>query len=386
MRVLFLSSQPFFQWRGSPIRVAYDVRAIAEQGHQVDLLTLPIGEDVDIPGVRVIRVANVCGRKNIPIGPSIWKIFYDLAILFKGWSLIRRQKYDVVHGIEDAGAVAVCLARRARAKCVFEKHSDPGSYKGGALLGMVMSAYRSVERWIMKRSDAIIGTGPALVAQAKEVNPTVPAFHIPDIPSSLVEPEDAKAAEIGATLRKSADEVIALYVGSFASYQGIDLLFASMKPAVEAQTQLRFVIIGGSPSEIADREAGLRSEGIESRVSMIGKVPPDELPHYLRAADILLSPRIAGSNTPLKLLDYLKAGRAIVATDLDANRLILDEETAVLAAPQDEEFANAIAKLAAEPETRDRLAGKGRSLIDDLYNYGYFKDRLGECYQGLNNG
>ncbi|MDA3875226.1 MAG: glycosyltransferase, partial [Kiritimatiellae bacterium] len=118
-------------------------------------------------------------------------------------------------------------------------------------------------------------------------------------------------------------------------------------------------------------------------VSFLGKIDPEELPQYLAASDILLSPRISGHNTPLKLLDYLKAGSAIVATDLKANRLLLDEHTAVFASPTAPDFAQAIADLSRDPARRQQLAGQGRHLIDSTYNYHTYKTQLGEVYSPL---
>ena len=140
-RVLFLASQPFFEWRGSPIRLGFDVRALAENGYEVDFLTLPIGEEREIPGVRIIRVPNLIFRKSIKIGPSVPKLIFDVIMLFRGLGLIMRNRYQVIHGIEDAGAVACVLAGLARCKLVFEKHSDPASYQGGGLRNAIMWAY-----------------------------------------------------------------------------------------------------------------------------------------------------------------------------------------------------------------------------------------------------
>jgi glycosyltransferase involved in cell wall biosynthesis len=143
------------------------------------------------------------------------------------------------------------------------------------------------------------------------------------------------------------------------------------------------VIIGGTQREIEERRSRLREQGIAESVTFLGKIPPDELPDYLGAADVLLSPRIAGKNTPLKLLDYLKAARAIVATDGEANRLILDENTAVLAEPQADAFAAGIVRALEDDALRERLAAEGRKLIREVYNFDEFKRRLSECYSAL---
>ena len=123
--------------------------------------------------------------------------------------------------------------------------------------------------------------------------------------------------------------------------------------------------------------------GLADRVLFPGHVHPDELPHLLAAADILLSPRIAGSNTPLKLLDYLKASRAIVACDNPANRLILDDSTARLAAPDAASFAGSVAALAADAPLRERLGAAGHRLYLSTYNYRQFRQRLSDAYRQL---
>ena len=79
-KILLISPQPFFQWRGSPIRVNFNIQALAQLGYAVDLLTLPIGERRKLEGVNVIRVANPFRIEQIPIGPSLYKIFFDILI------------------------------------------------------------------------------------------------------------------------------------------------------------------------------------------------------------------------------------------------------------------------------------------------------------------
>lgn len=75
--VLFIFPQPFFQWRGSPIRVKFTVQILSELGYVVDLLTLPIGERIVPEGVTVIRVATPLRWKQVSIGSSLKKVFFD---------------------------------------------------------------------------------------------------------------------------------------------------------------------------------------------------------------------------------------------------------------------------------------------------------------------
>jgi len=383
-RVLFIVPQPFFQWRGSPIRVSFNVRALAELGFAVDLLAFPFGEDVPLPdGVTLHRVPNLFGIRTIPIGPSAWKAVYDLMLFFHALVLILRRRHDYIHAVEDAGVIAGVLKPFARIGVIFEKHSDPASYKKGAMRNAIMSIYDGMETFSIRRADAVIGTGPGLIEQIKRKVPGKNAHHIFDIPSSLREADTDKVRVLHQRLCEDRPVKLVMYVGSFAVYQGIDLMFDAIPLALEKAQDIRFVIIGGSPDEIAARKAWLVEKGAADAVEFVGRVPPDELPNWLQAADILLSPRTQGTNTPLKMLDYMKAGRAIVAVDSNANRGIINAETARLTDPTPEEFAEGMVALLHDDNARETLGRAARRMIDEQFNFAVFRQRLKQCYASV---
>ena len=206
------------------------------------------------------------------------------------------------------------------------------------------------------------------------------AFHIFDIPSSLAEANADIAVDIRKELQQHADETLVTFVGSFAVYQGVDLMFSAIPHVLEQTAAVRFVVIGGSEQEIEQRKKLLAEQGVAAHVTFLGKVPPDSLVNYLAASDILLSPRVSGVNTPLKILDYMKVGRAILATDVESNRLLVDETTAVLAPPEPKPFAAAVSSLATDPEKRNILGKAGRKLYETRYNFQQFRQRLNDCY------
>ena len=86
-------------------------------------------------------------------------------------------------------------------------------------------------------------------------------------------------------------------------------------------------------------------------------------------------------NTPLKLLDYLKANVPIVATDCEANRLILDKTTAELTPLTPDGFANGIVRLCTDPARREALAGAGQDILRTHHSFPVFKDGLRKCYE-----
>ncbi len=380
-RTLFIASQPFFEKRGSPIRLGFDLLSLSELGYRVDFLTLPIGEDRAIDNVTIKRAPNIFFAKKISIGPSPLKLAFDFIIFWMALWRVIRYRYTVVHGVEDCGIIALICGRIGGAKVVFERHSDPASYKkSGGIKNLIIKLYAKVERFVMRKADAVICTGPGLVENAVKYGRAARACLIPDIPSSLEDADKSARSEIRKIYTDKDDEILVAYVGSFAVYQGIDLLFQSIPYVVENNPKTRFVIIGGSKKEIAARQAELEEAGCADNVTFAGFIDPDRLPTYLASFDILLSPRISGMNTPLKLLDYLKAEVPIVATDCEANRLILDENTAELTELTPDAFAAGILRLAADPQKRNRLTEGGKAILNERHNFKHFKEGIRQCY------
>jgi glycosyltransferase involved in cell wall biosynthesis len=281
--------------------------------------------------------------------------------------------------------MAVFLARLFGKKAVFEKHSDPFSYRKGIIKNLFLSLYAAVENRVIKRADLIICTGTGLSQQVHTMGTGQPVHTIFDMPSSIREADPDKTARIGQRLRSNADEILVIYVGSFAVYQGVELMFAAMPGVLNGSDRVRFIIIGGSPDQIKTRREQLKEQGLDKRVTFVGVVPPDELPDYLAAADICLSPRHSGVNTPLKILDYYKAGRAIVATDIPANQIILNETTALFSRPDPDSFADQILALALDPDLRQLLGTNGRHLYEQKYSFAAFQKRLEHGYAVLDN-
>ncbi len=382
-RILFISPQPFFQWRGSPIRVKYNLQALCDLGYKVDLVTLPFGEEVEMEGLTVHRMSPIPGVTHMPIGPSFPKLLFNFKIQANVRSLLRHQDYALVHAVEESAFFNSGSAKRAGIPFIYEKHSDPASYRKGGIRNVIMDVYSRMERISMKRAAAVIATGAGLADAVRRQVPGTPCRHIFDIPSSMDAPDEREVSDRSSGLRPEGQEILATYVGSFAVYQGIDLLFEAIPLACRKAECLRFVIVGGSEEDINQRKTQLQHAGVVDKVTFLGKMPPEELSAVLCASDILLSPRISGHNTPLKVLDYFKAGRAIMATDVESNRLILDEQTARFAAPDPESYADGLAGLAQDETCRDLLATAGQKRIADTYNFDVYKQAIGDLYESV---
>ncbi|MGH9307844.1 MAG: glycosyltransferase family 4 protein [Vicinamibacterales bacterium] len=161
------------------------------------------------------------------------------------------------------------------------------------------------------------------------------------------------------------------YAGHLYAWKGIDVLLEALAhvPGV------RGVIVGGHEAEPDLPRVRRRAEqlGLTGRLEFTGLVAPAAVPAYLRAASILVLPNLPTAistqfTSPLKLFEYMAAGRAIVASDLPAIREVLrDDENAVLVAAGDAgALADAIQRLAGDPARAERL---GRTAFDEAAAY-----------------
>jgi len=91
------------------------------------------------------------------------------------------------------------------------------------------------------------------------------------------------------------------------------------------------------------------------------------MPAYLAASDVLVSPRSRGTNTPLKIYQYLRSGKAIVATRLLTHTQVLSDETAILTEASPEGFARGILDALGDPVHAAQIGPAGASARrDDL--------------------
>ncbi|MCH8283078.1 MAG: HAD-IC family P-type ATPase, partial [Chloroflexi bacterium] len=111
MKILMLAPEPFFESRGTPISVLGRLRALSTLGHEVDLVTYHLGENVSIPGMTIHRIPRVPLVRSIKVGPSFIKPFLDVLLFAKAIRLLKRAGVRVVMLTGDSLTTAQAVAR-----------------------------------------------------------------------------------------------------------------------------------------------------------------------------------------------------------------------------------------------------------------------------------
>jgi glycosyltransferase involved in cell wall biosynthesis len=179
----------------------------------------------------------------------------------------------------------------------------------------------------------------------------------------------------------AANSRVVLYAGTFAGYQGLEGLIAAI-PSVKSRVPYAvFVFVGGtSHDELPADVTRLQREGT---LRVVPRASRDELPRYYAAADVLVSPRSYGNNAPLKIFDYLNAGRPIVATDIAAHRALLAEERGLLVEPRPGAIADAIVRVLQDPQLAETLVRNANKYVSEHLGWDGFVKVVAEWYEQI---
>jgi glycosyltransferase involved in cell wall biosynthesis len=368
-----IAPEPFFEPRGTPFSEFHRIRALTDLGHQVDLVTYPFGEDVAIPGLRVFRCLRPPLVTGVRVGPSLAKIPLDAMLALAALRRAFAERYDAVHSHEEGGLIGVVVAALVRRPHLYDMHSSlPQQLANFSFTRshLIRRVFLAVERFMIRRSRVVVVVCPALEETVRAIDPRARTVLIENAPGSTQEdagPADAGLVRGALGLPPAAPMV--LYTGTFEAYQGLDLLFGAMAIVGASRPDARLVLVGGKPDQVARARDQCRRAGIDAATVFTGERPPAEIPAYLLAADVLVSPRSRGTNTPLKIYQYLRSGTPIVATRLLTHTQVLSDETAILTGATPQALAAGILGALDDPARARAIGQRARHLAATKYSY-----------------
>jgi glycosyltransferase involved in cell wall biosynthesis len=389
-RVLLVAPQPFFELRGTPINVLQMARTLCGAGYDLHLATYDLGAPVALAGLTHHRAPAVPGIRSVPIGFSARKLALDAALALRVWSLLLARRFDAVHAVEEAIFFTLPLAKLRGIPVIYDLDSalsDQLRYSGAVRSGALLRAARALEGAAIRRSDLAITVCQSLTDMVHARDGRVPVVQIEDAPleESLREPDPTAVVALRRRLGLEGRRV-AVYTGNLEPYQGIGLLLDALPVVVAACPDARLLIVGGEPRHVEEHRAAVAARGLADHVVFAGKQPPEAMADFMAIADVLVSPRQAGGNTPLKLYSYMHAGVPIVATELPTHTQVLDDETAVLAPPTPAELGRALGAVLARPAAYASLGAAARRRVAERYSREAFARKLLDAYDRVLRG
>lgn len=382
-RVLVVAPEPFYEDRGTPIAVRQLLQALSQLAYHVDLLTYPVGRDVDIPRVRCYRSSNPLRVRQVPIGFSLRKVLLDTFLVVELAKRLATGQYGLVHAVEEAAFPAVLLGRRFGVPVIYDMQSSLPEQLARHLafrLFPVQAVLRRCERWLLQEADSVVSSS----GLADRVRQQVPRARLREwrYSSPLLNASREEGLALREELRIGPQRPVVLYSGTFESYQGLPELLAAIPHVLAEVPEATFVLVGapesGGGTTVERGHADLVRAG---SLRVVRRQPRERIPAYLAMADVVVSPRAYGENLPLKIFDYLSAGKPIVATDIPAHRSVLDESRAVLTGLWSPDLARGIVRLLEDRPFAARLADSGREFAAEQFGWFEFVRTVREVYE-----
>ena len=384
-----LAPEPFFEPRGTPFSEYHRIKTLGELGHHIDLVTYPIGRNVELPNLRIFRSLRPPFAHKVRIGPSVTKLVLDALMLF---TVVRRvvvDRYDVIHSHEEMGLVGVWLARWLGIPHLYDMHSSLPQQ----LSNFKYSRSGALTRLFTWAEGQMVHGSKVVITICQELQDTVTAMGVGErsllienvMGGDVDEPPSRTPAEVRAAWGIDSSAPVALYTGTFEAYQGVDLLIDAAVIIAGRRPDARVVVVGGEPAQVEAARSRAVARGAAGVMIFTGQQPAKEIPAFVHAADLLVSPRVRGTNTPLKIYSYLRSGKPIVATNLLTHTQVLTPEIAKLVAPEAEPFAGAVLELIEEPAQGERLSAAARLVAQDKYSRELYVRRTAQAYEWLSS-
>ncbi len=387
MKVLMIAPQPFFQPRGTPISVLHRIHALSQLGHQIDLVTYHLGQTIPFKNVTYYRIAKIPFINKIKVGPSKAKILVDFFVILKTLSRLMKVNYDVIHSHEEAGFFGSWLARKFGIMHLYDMHSSlPQQLTNFKFtrLGVLIKLFERLERKTIERSDALITICPELFNYVEQLFPGKRQMLIENVAdnSTIFGEEPGPELDLRQQYQLNAKTII-LYAGTFEPYQGLDLLIEASQAVVANDKNVKFVLVGGNPNQVANYQRKVKQHNLTEYFVFTGQVAPNLVPKFLDVADILVTPRIEGNNTPLKIYSYLRAGKPIVATNHITHTQVLNDQVAVLTDCNADAFAEGVIRVLGDESLRQSLSENARALAQEKYSYEVYLQKTRSLYHFL---
>lgn len=363
MRIAYLSADygiPVLGGKGGSIHIQQLIGALVALGHEVELYCTRLGDgDPSCIPARIVEVTKpapqLSGQEAVQ-GPVRERLAKERGWMERASALAdrvvaehARQPYDMIYERYGLWSRAgVDIARRTGLRCVLEVNApllqEAESYRELA----ARDEAAAIEADVLRHADAVVAVSRAVADYV--VSRGAAASRVTVIPNG-VDTELFNPDRPSASIPTWQGNPVIGFVGGLKPWHGLQELLAAFRSVAATHPDARLLIIGDGPMR-GWIEGFLAGTGLADRVALPGWVAHETLPGLLNRMDIATAPypRLDGFYfSPLKLFEYMAAGRAIIASGIgQIASIIRDGDNGLLA----------------EPGNADVLAAKIRQLLD----------------------
>lgn len=379
LTVAVVAACPFPAPRGTPIRIQRLAEAVAARGHRVHVVTYHYGSGETAPELTTHRTPRVTTYHKLAPGPTYVKLaLLDPLLVLKLRRILRRYPVDVIHAHHFEGLLVAQAARLGTSiPLVFDAHTLLMSELPFYRLGLPLRAKR-------------------FIAAAFDRHLPVMADHVVTVTDRIRERllQLRAVSEDGVTVvRNGADlhlfkqhssgrgkgttaSPTLIFTGNLAPYQGIDLMLMAFRKVLDRRRDVRLTIVTDSSFDQYDALA--RDLGIRNSIDVM-QASFEEVPEQLATATVAMNPRTECDGIPVKLLNYMAAGKPVVSFAGSAPGVRHGESGWLVPDGDIDGFAEGALTLIRNGELADALGSGARRFVEAQHNW----DRSAEVIEKI---
>ena len=318
--VAMVAACPFPANHGSAASIREMSDTLSDMGHNVHIVTYPTGqEDIRVRSAKVHRTAPFTPETNATVGPSSKKFVLDFQLLRLLYRVIQRERIDIIHAHNYEGALVGIMAKWMTRR--------PLLYNAVNLMSDELASYRFIRpAWLAHGlARALDWFTPIFPNHITAVSPElrtwfidngVPAAKVDMVPAGI-EPElfDHPKPEKFRQKYQLNGRPVVMYTGVLNAFQRVDYLLRAFAVALREKPDALLLVVSPLVSEAHEREhRQLAAElGLSRSIIWISPHKLEDLPSYVALADVCVVPRPECPGHPVKLLNYMLAGKPVVS-------------------------------------------------------------------------
>jgi len=380
LRILHAAALNFPSSQGTQAYIRQLCESQGARGHDVHLLTYAHG----LPGFEprnftLHRLADFPRFRSLRSGPSWEKVALDLAMASAVDRLLRRLRPRIVQGHHYEGLAASLAGAAGRCPVVYHAHTLlgpelPWYVEGEGLKAAARRLGAWADRALPGLADAIVTVSPAL--RDALAGSIVPASRVVYVPPAV----DADGPESERESTGSVEGADLIYAGNLDGYQGMCRVLEGMALMKEGPSGRAGLMIVTDSDVSRHRDFAARL-GIGDRVAFVPHGNFEDAAARIRASGAAVSPRIIPGGFPIKLLNYLRLEKPVIATRHGSGGLEEGREVLIYDSPA--RFAAAAESLLADPGLGLRLGRAAGRRVTDHFTWRRSLPLLDNLYESL---
>jgi glycosyltransferase involved in cell wall biosynthesis len=246
----------------------------------------------------------------------------------------------------------------------------------------------AVEGFLFCMTDHVVAVSEAVKSYVCAVAPATPVTIVPNGVDLARFGETGTAVETDASTADSKRDFVVGFVGSVRPWHGVDLLVDAVGELAREHPRVRLQIVGQADALRPELETRARERGIADRTTFTGPVPFDEIPAMIKGMDAVAAPYPALEGfyfSPLKIFEYMAAGRPIVASAIgQLTEILRHEKTALLVPPGDPgALKDALLRLVRDRDLGRRLGLAAAAEARSRHGWNRRMADIGAIFAGL---